>query len=150
MSANNPWDKKEKERKAKEKAEKEAKLKAEREAREKEEAEKEASKANEEVAGTVEELETPEVTDKPSLSVVQPSSKSKSKKTRKAPFEKDKGAKKPPKEPIHIFFDPDVLEVLKAKQAEKEANKERGWKSNYVNDLVRWAFEQEGWIDPEE
>ena len=53
--------------------------------------------------------------------------------------------KKPPKEPIHIFFDPDVLKVIKKKQKDEGT----GWKSNYVNDLVRKAFEQEGWIDPE-
>jgi uncharacterized protein (DUF4415 family) len=53
--------------------------------------------------------------------------------------------KKPAKEPIHIFFDPDVLKVIKKKQKDNG----NGWKSNYVNDLVRKAFEQEGWIDPQ-
>jgi uncharacterized protein (DUF4415 family) len=52
--------------------------------------------------------------------------------------------KKPAKQPIHIFFDPDVLKVIKEQQA-KEGT---GWKSNYVNDKIRKAFEEEGWLLP--
>lgn len=55
-----------------------------------------------------------------------------------------KSPKKPAKEPVHIFFDPDVKKVLMEKQEEEG----RGFKSNYVNDKIRKAFEEEGWLLP--
>lgn len=98
--------------------------------------------AQKEVAGAAEVLETPEVSEKPSLSVVTP----KTQNSAVPPLDKNTDGKKPAKEPVHIFFDPDIKKMILKKQKEKG----KGWKSNYVNDLVRWAFEQEGWIEPKE
>jgi len=55
------------------------------------------------------------------------------------------GQKKPPKEPVHIFFDPDVKKILMQEQKKRG----RGFKSNYVNDLVRKEFIKDGLL-PEE
>jgi hypothetical protein len=62
-------------------------------------------------------------------------------------FLQDSGSKKkPPKENIGIYFDPDVAKVIKERQ-KKEG---KGWKSSFISDVVRWAFEQKGWLEPKE